>query len=112
MSAYFPHRFAQWIAGESESKKGYEVNGKERDAIFRKIHNFELTITGTNKGEETVTAGGYDLSEINSKTMESKIYPHLYIIGEALDIDGFCGGFNLQNAWATAYVASRGIINN
>ena len=44
--------------------------------------------------------------------MESKIYPNLYIIGEALDIDGFCGGFNLQNALSTAYVAASAIINN
>ena len=43
--------------------------------------------------------------------MESKICPNLYIIGEALDIDGFCGGFNLQNAWSTAYIASAGIID-
>ena len=79
--------------------------------ILDKIHNFELTIIGTNKGEETVTAGGVDLNEINSKTMECKKYPHLYFIGEVLDIDGFCGGFNLQNAWSTAFVAAQNIIS-
>ena len=42
--------------------------------------------------------------------MESKLYPHLYFTGETLNIDGFCGGFNLQNAWATAFVAAESII--
>lgn len=106
----FPHRFAEYLSGEYAEIKGCNINGKVRDLISDKIHNFELNISGTNKGEETVTAGGYDLNEINPKTMESKIYPNLYIIGEALDIDGFCGGFNLQNAWSTAFVASEAII--
>ena len=50
-----------------------------------------------------------DLKEVNSKTMESKKYKGLYFIGEVLDIDGFCGGFNLQNAWSTAFVAADSI---
>ena len=112
LSSIFPHRFAVFISGEYSETKAYKIDGKTRDFILDRIHKFELSITGTNKGEETVTAGGYDLNEINSKTMESKLYPNLYIIGEALDIDGFCGGFNLQNAWSTAYVAAHGIINN
>ena len=88
------------------------IDGKTRDRILDRIHNFEIKIVGVNKGEETVTAGGIDLTQINSKTMESKIMPHLYFIGEVLDIDGFCGGFNLQNAWSTAFVASEAIINS
>ncbi len=112
LSKFFPHRFAEYISAEHSNKKGYEINGQIRNLISNKIHNFEVEIFGTDKGEETVTSGGYDLDEINSKTMESKIYPNLYIIGEALNIDGFCGGFNLQNAWSTAYVAASSIINN
>ena len=111
LSAIFPHRFAEFISGEYADIKSYKIDGRTRDIIMNKIHNFEINISGTNKGEETVTAGGYDLNEIDPKTMESKLYPNLYIIGEALDIDGFCGGFNLQNAWSTAYTASEGIIN-
>ncbi len=111
LSAIFPHRFAEYILGEYAEVKAHKIDGKTRDLILDKIHNFEVCVSGTNKGEETVTAGGYDLDEINPKTMESKIYPNLYIIGEALNIDGFCGGFNLQNAWSTAFVASEGIIN-
>ncbi len=111
LSLFLPERFAECISGEHSKVKAHNINGKTRDLISEKIHNFELKIIGTNKGEETVTAGGYDLNEINSKTMESKIHPNLYFIGEALNIDGFCGGFNLQNAWSTAYVASEGIKN-
>ena len=111
LSLIFPHKFAEFLSGEHAEVKAHNIDGKMRDYIINKIHNFEINITGTNIGEETVTAGGYSLNEINSKTMESKLYPNLYIIGEALDIDGFCGGFNLQNAWSTAFVAAEGILN-
>ena len=111
LSLIFPHRFAEYILGEWAEEKAHNIDGKTRDLILNKIHNYCVNITGANKGEETVTAGGYDLDEINPKTMESKLYPNLYVIGEALNIDGFCGGFNLQNAWSTAYVAAEGIVN-
>ena len=109
LSIAFPHRFAEYLSGEFAEVKAHNIDGKTRDLILDKIHKFEITILGTDKGEETVTAGGYDLDEINPKTMESKLYPNLFIIGEALNIDGFCGGFNLQNAWSTAFVAAEGI---
>lgn len=108
----FPHRFAEYISGRYAETKGHSIDKNIKKLILEKIHNFDLIVTGTNRGEETVTAGGYDLKEINPKTMESKLYPNLYIIGEALNIDGFCGGFNLQNAWSTAFVASEAIIKN
>ena len=109
LSEIFPYRFAEYIAGKYSEFMACNVNAKIRDSIINKIHNFDLTISGTNKGEETVTAGGYNLNEIDSKTMESKIHKGLYIIGEALNVDGYCGGFNLQNAWSTAYVAANSI---
>ena len=111
LSLIFPHRFAEYISGEYGNIKARDIDGKKRDFILNQIHNFEITVFETDKGEETVSAGGFDLKEIDSKTMESKLYPNLYIIGEVLDIDGFCGGFNLQNAWSTAYVAAYGIID-
>lgn len=58
----------------------------------------------TNK-EEFVTCGGVTLSEVNFKTMESKLHPGLYFCGEILDIDGVTGGFNFQNAWTTGWIA-------
>ena len=111
LSEIFPHKFSEFLAGNYANRKGHMIDGKIRDELIEKIHNFEFQITGTNKGDETVTAGGYDLDEINPKTMESKIHPQIYFTGETLNIDGFCGGFNLQNAWSTAYIAADGIIN-
>ena len=94
-----------------ETTKAHNINGKIRDLILDRIHNFEIEITGTNKGEETVSAGGIDLDEVNSKTMEIKKCHNLYAIGEILNIDGLCGGYNLQNAWSTAFVCSNNLAN-
>ena len=111
LSKFIPHGLIKYLIGDIADIKAHKIDGKTRDFILSKLHNLELTVIGTNKGEETVTAGGIDLSEINPKTMELKKYPNIYCIGEALDIDGFCGGYNLQNAWSTAFVAKEGIIN-
>ncbi len=56
-------------------------------------------------GEAQVTAGGVNTKEVDKKTMESKIVKGLYIVGELLDVDGDCGGFNLQWAWSSGYIA-------
>ena len=111
LSKFIPHGLIKYLIGNIADIKAHKIDGKTRDFILSKLHNLELTVIGTNKGEETVTAGGVDLSEINPKTMELKKYPNIYCIGEALDIDGFCGGYNLQNAWSTAFVAKEGITN-
>jgi predicted flavoprotein YhiN len=91
--------------------KCHEINGKKRDAIISRLKSFPVTIVGTEKEGEVVTCGGIDLKEINSKSMECKKVPNVYFIGEVLDIDGFCGGFNLQNCWSTAYVAAESILS-
>ena len=59
--------------------------------------------------EEFVTAGGVDLKEINFKTFESKIHNNLFFAGEVLNIDAITGGYNFQNAWTGAYIASKSI---
>ena len=111
LSEYLPPKMAKYVLKDmDENMKACMVDGKTRDKISEKIHNFEITVTGTNKGEETVTAGGVDLDEIDPKTMKVKKSPNLYCIGEILNIDGLCGGFNLQNAWSTAYVCAKSII--
>lgn len=110
LNKYLPQRVVSYILnGIDETTKAYNINGKIRDLVLERIHNFNVTVTSPNKGEETVTAGGVDLNEINPKTMELKKYPNMYCIGEILNIDGFCGGFNLQNAWSTAYVCAESI---
>lgn len=59
--------------------------------------------------EEFVTAGGVDLKNIDFKTMQSKVMPHLYFAGEVINVDGITGGFNFQNAWTGAYIAAQAI---
>ena len=110
LTDFLPQKVVKLILKDfDETQKAHKIDGKTRDLILDKIHNFKINITGTNKGEETVTAGGIDLDEINPKTMEVKKIANIYAIGEVLNIDGFCGGFNLQNAWSTAYVCSSAI---
>jgi predicted Rossmann fold flavoprotein len=68
----------------------------------------ELPVTGKSLNkDEFVTCGGVRLSEVNFKTMESRICPGLYFAGELLDIDGITGGFNFQAAWTTGWIAGN-----
>lgn len=87
-----------------------QMNEKSVSKLINKLTAFELEVSGkTTYKEEFVTAGGVDLSEINSKTMESIHHPNLFFAGEILNIDGITGGFNFQNAWTTAYFAAKGM---
>ncbi len=95
----------------SEDMPCHKINGKIRDKILDKLTNFEITITGKVQDGEVVTCGGVNLKEINPKTLESKKYPNLYFCGEVLDIDGFCGGYNLQNCWSTGFIVATSICN-
>lgn len=71
-----------------------------------KVDRYRVKGKTTNK-EEFVTCGGVTLSEVNFKTMESKLHSGLYFCGEILDIDGVTGGFNFQNAWTTGWIAGH-----
>ncbi len=112
LSEFVPKSFAEYLLNMlhiNPDGRCCEITGKMRDAIMDLLQNFEIKVEGVSKGGEVVTSGGVDLREVNSKTMESKLVPNLYFCGEVLDIDGFCGGFNLQNCWSTAFVAAMGI---
>lgn len=111
LSEYVPKSFAEFILDEPD-RKCHTIDGKTRDKILDKLQNFTVTAVGTVPDGEVVTSGGVDLDEINPKTMESKLVPHVYFCGEVMDIDGFCGGFNLQNCWSTGYLAAQGIISS
>jgi predicted flavoprotein YhiN len=70
----------------------------------------ELPVTGKSPNkDEFVTCGGVRLREVSFKTMESRIHPGLFFAGELLDIDGLTGGFNLQAAWTTGWIAGQAI---
>ena len=72
---------------------------------------FCLEICGTNEfASAQVTAGGVDLEEIKVAEMESKLTENLYIVGELADIDGTCGGYNLQWAWMSGLAAAEGLL--
>lgn len=85
---------------------------ENRSALAHLLKKFPMTVIGRSSGKEFVTAGGIDLSQINTNTMESKICPGLYCAGEILDIDGFTGGFNLQASWATGALAGSSAARN
>lgn len=104
-----PKSFAAAICPAGETKCS-QVSAKVREELHKNLTALELNILGIAGGGEVVTCGGVDLNEINPKTMESKLVPGLYFCGEVMDIDGFCGGFNLQNCWSTAYIAAMNII--
>ena len=73
--------------------------------------DYRITGKGVFK-DEFVTAGGVELSEVDFRTMQSRIVPGLFFAGEILDIDGVTGGFNFQNAWSTGWLAGRGLVDS
>lgn len=87
-----------------------KINGQMRNLIYKNLISFEINVSGKVPDGEVVTCGGVDLKEINPQTLELKKYKGIYFCGEILDIDGFCGGFNLQNCWSTGYVAANAIL--
>lgn len=113
LTEFVPKSLAEFILDSlniNPDKKCHMVNGFVRDKIIDKLRHFNVTVTGTVPDGEVVTSGGVDLKEINPKTMGSKLIPGIYFCGEVMDIDGFCGGFNLQNCWSTAYVAAQAVL--
>ena len=113
LSEVVPKSLAEFTlnkCGVDENLEACKVDGKTRDKIFVKLGGFEVEAVSAAKGGEVVMSGGVALDEVNSKTMESKLVPDLYFCGEVLDIDGFCGGFNLQNCWSTGFLAAQGIL--
>ena len=91
-----------------ENKKVNEITKVERKKIIKLLKEFELSVKGLVGFEKAiVTSGGVDLKEVDPKTMKSKIIENLYFAGEILDIDGPTGGYNLQIAWSTGYLAGE-----
>ena len=93
-------------AGIDEKSLVNQISKEQRHDLVDTLQALALTITGTRPIEEAiVTAGGISVKEVNPKTMESKVCPHVYFAGEVLDIDAFTGGYNLQAAFSTGYAA-------
>ncbi len=114
-SQLIPKRLCETILNNKKiplEKEITHINKNEIETITKALTELELTVFDKCRGEEIVTAGGVNLNELNPQTMESKICPNLYFCGEIIDIDGFTGGFNLQNCWTTAFICAEGIKKN
>lgn len=99
--------------GFSFNKKVTDLSEKEILIIANKLKLWEFTPIGTMPFKNAqVTAGGADLSEFNKDTLESKLINGLYACGEILDVDGDCGGFNLQWAWSSGFTAGLNAAKN
>lgn len=94
----------------SKTKKYDELTKEEKIKLINSLRHFKVEITST-KGFDSsqVCNGGVSLDEININTMESKIIKDLYIIGELLDINGNCGGYNLTECWISAILSGKSI---
>ncbi len=89
-----------------ENKQVNSITKEERLALVRLLKCFEVHIKNFRKIEDAIiTSGGIDIKEINPKTMESKLVSGLFFAGEVIDVDCYTGGFNLQVAYSTGYVA-------
>lgn len=100
-------------AGISPDKAMHQITREERQRMVELLKQFRFTVTKARPIEEAiVTAGGVSVKEVSPKTMESKLVPGLYFTGEVLDIDGMTGGFNLQAAFSTGYLAGIACTND
>lgn len=97
-----------YFAGLKENIIGLEVNKEAREKIAKVIKKLEfnaVSLVGFDRA--MATAGGVSLKEIDNKTMKSKLIENLYFAGEIINLDGPCGGYNLQMCWTTGYIAGN-----
>jgi hypothetical protein len=91
-------------------RRAAELSKSERLALIGQFKRCEIRVTGTRGFEKAeVTAGGVDLDEVDSRTMQSKLVPNLFLAGEILDLDGFIGGYNFQAAFSTGWLAGDSV---
>lgn len=109
LGALLPHKLIDIVVERSiinPNKKVNEITKEERKKLAKLLKEFDISIKGFRPIEEAiVTSGGINIKEINPKTMQSKIIEGLYFAGEVIDVDSYTGGFNLQIAYSTGYVA-------
>lgn len=104
-----PNRLLEYLVPENK-KPLNEVSKKEINKTKERLRAYEVSPSGTEGYRKAeVTAGGVDTSQIDQKTMESKIVPGLYFVGEVLDVTGQLGGYNFQWAWSSGVVAGRSV---
>ncbi len=105
-SKLIPVVLRRW--GIDKTTRCNSITKEQRKALVEILKNLDFEITGTRPIDEAiVTRGGVKVSEVNPKTMESKLLKGLYFCGEVLDVDAYTGGFNLQIAFSTGYLAGQ-----
>ncbi len=112
LNSLLPASFIDFFMKKTKikNKKMSEFTKNDRLTLINTLKKFDFSIkTLDNINVSIVTSGGVDAKEINSKTCESKLVKNLYFIGEVLDVDALTGGFNLQIAWSTGYVAGNNV---
>jgi len=98
------------LSGIDPETKVHSITRQQRRDLVYLFKHFPVRVSGTRPfAEAIITSGGVALNEINPRTMESKLVEGLYFAGEVLDLDAYTGGFNLQIAWSTAYVAGNAV---
>ena len=98
------------LSGIPEDTKVNVITREQRMKLLHLFKAFPVSISGTRPVDEAiVTSGGVSTKEVNPRTMESKLVSGLYFAGEVLDLDAYTGGFNLQIAWSTGYLAGQAI---
>ena len=99
---------ARGLSGITRTKCAGKFTEEEIHKLCCLIKCFRVTVSGTNSFDQAqVCRGGIDTTEVDPETLESRLVPGLYFAGEILDVDGMCGGYNLQWAWSSGYVAGR-----
>ncbi|MBN9521072.1 NAD(P)/FAD-dependent oxidoreductase [bacterium] len=98
------------VCGMPPDRKAAALSKPDRQALVAAVKRLRLPLRGTLGFEKAeVTAGGVSLDEVDSRTMQSKRCPGLYLAGEVLDLDGWIGGYNFQSAWSTGWLAGRNL---
>ena len=101
------------LSGIPEDTKVNSITREQRHRLLHLFKAFPVSISGMRPIKEAiVTAGGVSTKEVNPRTMESKLVDGLYFAGEVLNLDGYTGGFNLQIAWSTGYIAGKSILKD
>jgi predicted Rossmann fold flavoprotein len=90
-----------------------DLSWKTKKILYRLMKRWDFNVTDTNGfNNAQTTAGGIDTTELKEGTLESKLVPGLYLAGEVMDVDGDCGGYNLQWAWSSGYVAAMALADH
>ena len=98
------------LSGIKANEKVNQITREQRHRLVQLLKDFRLTVKGFRPIDEAiVTSGGVKVSEINPKTMESKLLPGLFFAGEVIDVDAYTGGFNLQIAFSTGHLAGENV---